>query len=123
MNGWARRSSRREVSFENPKYDFIDFIYFTNISKALQEKKEEQLQTARQYEEYRRSLSEAFYRKWCDVSAVKPRPVPLNRGFKTLMGSTTSLYINPDPWTYDNWEENTSDRFNETILQQFMLIL
>uniref|UniRef100_A0A336MPL4 CSON004875 protein n=1 Tax=Culicoides sonorensis TaxID=179676 RepID=A0A336MPL4_CULSO len=65
----------------------------------LERKKRESFYQA-QHELYKKCLSAAFYNKWSYISREKPRPVPFNRGFASLAGSTSNLYVNPIPWNH-----------------------
>lgn len=56
---------------------------------------EESLQTTRKNRESKSTIS---YEKWKEMSKNTAKPVPLNRGLKSLRGSTTKIYVNPIPW-------------------------
>lgn len=81
------------------KKDYNEWLKEKN-QKDLEKKrqKEKELREKEKQEIFRKNLSSAFYQKWCDFSKTKPKPVPLNRGFESLAGSTTSIYTNPIPW-------------------------
>lgn len=68
------------------------------IIKMKKQSQRQEKQKQEQLKSYKKTLSSACYQKWVDVSKDKPKPVPLNRGFDSLAGSTTCIYYNPNPW-------------------------
>lgn len=72
-------------------------------SVALKKKEdEEKKKTVKTLSDCRKSHSNASFEKWVRSSSNKAKPVPIGKGLDSLRGSTTKLYINPEPWKFDD---------------------
>ncbi|XP_063709287.1 uncharacterized protein LOC134837827 [Culicoides brevitarsis] len=90
----VKKKSDKELNFEA----WLKKKEKQEILALERQKHEEHIQA--QNEDYRKLLANAFYNKWMHLSHGKPRPVPLNQGFASLAGSTSNLYVNPQPWNH-----------------------
>lgn len=124
FEAWLRKKEQQKIG----SYIFFAKVVkcnkialFKQLLEELERQKLESFYQA-QYDHYRKCLSTAFYDKWTHQSREKPRPVPLNKGFASmsprnthknqilneilhssfsgLAGSTTNLYVNPQPWNH-----------------------
>lgn len=72
------------------------------LRKKQEHKEAEKQESARRVERIREKCRESgsslSFQEWLKKSKSRPKPVPLNRGFETLKGSTTKMYKNPIPW-------------------------
>lgn len=68
---------------------------------ALKIKQEEKKKATKTVQKVRESVSTASYEKWSRKASSKAKPVPFNKGLASLSGSTTKIYINPEPWKFD----------------------
>ena len=76
-----------------------DLIQF----QKKQDKKNKQLEKAKKNDRNcRETVSSASYEKWIQSAPSKPKPVPFNQGLDSLRGSTNKIYINPEPWKFDD---------------------
>lgn len=60
--------------------------------------KERHLLKKRIEEQRRKKLVEEAWQNWISTVQNKPKPVPFNQGVKSLRGTISPLYINPEPW-------------------------
>lgn len=60
--------------------------------------KERRLLQKRIEEQSRKKLVEEAWQNWISTVQNKPKPVPLNQGMKSLRGTISPIYINPEPW-------------------------
>lgn len=51
-----------------------------------------------QEQQLRRQRADLAWNQWIKSAAHRPKPVPLNQGFKTLRGTISDIYINPNQW-------------------------
>lgn len=83
--------------------NYQDWLAKKNESLELKKKEEEVKQNAaKDYKKCRKSTSNISFEKWVRSSSSKPKPVPMGKGLDSLRGSTTKLYINPEPWKFDD---------------------
>lgn len=66
--------------------------------KALKAQQEVEKRKIKEFTKTRETVSDVVFKKWLKNSKNAPKPVPLNRGLESLRGSTTKLYVNPNPW-------------------------
>lgn len=64
------------------------------------ELKRHEEQRRQQLLEQRRQLAAEAWNKWIADAAKKPKPVPLNRGFFTLRGTVSDIFVNPNEWQH-----------------------
>lgn len=67
---------------------------------AMKKDREQQKATTKTVQKLRKSVSSATYDKWIRTASSKAKPVPPNKGLASLKGSTTNIYINPEPWKF-----------------------
>lgn len=60
--------------------------------------KERRLLKKRIEEQNRKKLVEEAWQNWISTVQNKPKPVPFNQGMKSLRGTISPIYINPEPW-------------------------
>lgn len=68
---------------------------------AMKKQREEKAKATKTVQKFRESVSSASYEKWIRTASSKAKPVPFNKGLASLSGSTTKIYINPEPWKFD----------------------
>ncbi|XP_055842936.1 putative uncharacterized protein DDB_G0271982 [Episyrphus balteatus] len=49
-------------------------------------------------EEQRKQKADRAWQSWLAEAPLKPKPVPLNKGFFSLKGTISDIYVNPNPW-------------------------
>lgn len=83
--------------------NYRDWVAKKNEGLVLKKKAEEEKQkAAKTSQNCRKSVSNASFEKWMRSASFKAKPVPMSKGLDSLRGSTTKLYINPEPWKYDD---------------------
>ncbi|KAH8378494.1 hypothetical protein KR093_011665 [Drosophila rubida] len=55
-----------------------------------------------QHQQERKEQANRAWQQWIKSAAQRPKPVPLNQGFKTLRGTISDIYINPNEWVHVN---------------------
>lgn len=71
------------------------------IEKQRQREIKRQEEQRRQEEsERRREKANEAWNKWIVDAAKKPKPVPLNRGFFSLRGTVSDIFVNPNEWQH-----------------------
>lgn len=102
-----------EVVKNKPK----EFKRAINYQEWLDKKKEESIYIKKQEEERklqneiakknrkkcRDNVSSASYDKWIRSASSKAKPVPCGQGLESLRGSTTKIFINPEPWKFEDF--------------------
>jgi coiled-coil domain-containing protein 34 len=98
-----------EVIKEKPKefkkaINFQQWINQKNESLMTAKKRqEEKKKDSANYRKYRDISSSQSYDKWVRSASAKPKPVPIGKGLDSLRGSSTRIYVNPEPWS-DDWD-------------------
>lgn len=69
---------------------------------ASRKHEEEQKKVVENLKKCRQSASANSYDKWVRSSSSKAKPVPIGKNLMSLKGSTTQIYINPEPWKNDD---------------------
>lgn len=94
---------KMSIQNEKPKVfkksiNFEDWLKMKN-EKLLTDKKQTTVkETKNETSKRRESIS---HERWLRTSSSKPKPVPMSRGLDSLKGSTTKLFVNPEPWKFD----------------------
>lgn len=60
--------------------------------------KREEAEKQEKIAEERRKMSLQAWEKWNIDAHKKPKPVPLNRGFDSLRGTISDIFVNPNEW-------------------------
>lgn len=72
------------------------------IQEAEHRRQLQQYQAYRKQQEQQQRKEQAAiaWRNWIKSAPHRPKPVPLNQGFKTLRGTISDIYINPNQWVH-----------------------
>jgi len=105
MKKAAAQAANKPKEFKKA-INFQDWLHKKNEDnirlKQEEDEKKKRIEKARNNcRKCRESVSSASYEKWFRSASSKPKPVPLNRGLESLRGSTTKIFINPEPWKFD----------------------
>ncbi|EDW03062.1 coiled-coil domain-containing protein 34 [Drosophila grimshawi] len=57
-------------------------------------------QRKQQQQQQRKQQATLAWQQWMKGVAQRPKPVPLNQGMKTLSGTISDIYINPNEWIH-----------------------
>lgn len=74
---------------------------FIQLKKQQDETKKQSEEAKKSYRKCREIASSASYDKWVRLASSKAKSVPLNQGLASLRGSTTKIFINPEPWKFE----------------------
>lgn len=98
-----------ETIKEKPK-EFKKAINFQDWMKQKNEnfmsskkKQEEDKKLMKDNQKFRQSASAQSYGTWLNSAHSKAKPVPFGKGLDSLRGSSTKIYVNPQPWNED-WD-------------------
>lgn len=69
--------------------------------KDEQEKQKMQEKLNKTHQQCRKAVSDAAFKNWARKSYSMAKPVAAGKGLDSLRGSTTKLYVNPQPWVED----------------------
>lgn len=84
--------------------NFQDWISQKNENLVNEKKRQEEKQnSAKNYQKFRETASSKSYDNWVRKAPSKPKPVPIGKGLESLRGSTTKIFVNPEPWNED-WD-------------------
>ncbi|XP_034474480.1 mitogen-activated protein kinase kinase kinase kinase 4 [Drosophila innubila] len=72
------------------------------IQEAEHRRQIQQCQAYRKQQEQQQRKEQAAiaWNHWIKSAPQRPKPVPLNQGFKTLRGTISDIYINPNQWVH-----------------------
>ncbi|EDW76390.1 uncharacterized protein Dwil_GK14686 [Drosophila willistoni] len=70
------------------------------LKQAEQRRQQQEMLALRREKEkfQRKQKSEQAFQQWMKNVHQRPKPVPLNQGLKTLRGTISHIYINPNEW-------------------------
>ncbi|XP_068150957.1 coiled-coil domain-containing protein 34 [Drosophila tropicalis] len=70
------------------------------LKQAEQRRQQQEMMALRREKEkfQRKQKSEQAFQQWMKNVHQRPKPVPLNQGLKTLRGTVSHIYINPNEW-------------------------
>ena len=82
--------------------NYEEWLQKKNETHLTSKKKDEDIKKlAKTTQQLRETVSSASYRKWVRNSSTMPKPVPFGKNLLSLKGSTTKIYVNPEPWKFD----------------------
>lgn len=93
------------IANEKPKefkkaIDFQEWLKMKNEKLVVEKKQTAEKKKPKDTLKRRESVT---HEQWMRTSSSKAKPVPFNRGLDSLKGSTTKLFVNPEPWRFDEW--------------------
>lgn len=82
--------------------NYNDWLAKKNERVVLKRKEDEEKQNATKNNHIRRKYqSSVSLDDWMRSASSKAKPVPMSKGLDSLRGSTTKIYLNPEPWKFD----------------------
>ncbi|KAH8403005.1 hypothetical protein KR222_003099 [Zaprionus bogoriensis] len=74
------------------------------LQQAQHQRRLRELEARRkqQQEQQRKEQAARAWQHWIKNVAQRPKPVPLNQGLKTLRGTISNIYVNPNQWVHIN---------------------
>ncbi|KAM8717475.1 hypothetical protein ACLKA7_004207 [Drosophila subpalustris] len=75
------------------------------MRKIQEAEQRRHIQQCREYQkqqeqQHRREQATLAWNHWIKNAPHRPKPVPLNQGFKTLRGTISDIYVNPNQWVH-----------------------
>ncbi|EDW25536.1 GL26646 [Drosophila persimilis] len=70
------------------------------VKQAEKRRQQQQREAQKLHQENLLRLKKAdeAFEKWIQNVSQRPKPVPLNQGFKSLRGTISDIYVNPNEW-------------------------
>ncbi|XP_017151144.1 uncharacterized protein LOC108161404 [Drosophila miranda] len=70
------------------------------VKQAEKRRQQQQKEAQKLHQETLLRLKKAdeAFEKWIQNVSQRPKPVPLNQGFKSLRGTISDIYVNPNEW-------------------------
>ncbi|KAH8263075.1 hypothetical protein KR044_004089 [Drosophila immigrans] len=122
---WCRRKAQQVQQIATVKRNASDYRTESQLETTKRLRRQAwELRKVQEAEERRQLQQHAAYQKelhqrerkeqanlawqqWMKSAAQRPKPVPLNQGFKTLRGTISDIYINPNEWVHVNAKPRT----------------
>lgn len=90
---------KRAINFQDWTKQKSDEVLASKKEEREQQKMQEKLKKTHQ--QCRKTVSDAAFKNWSRKSHSMAKPVIAGKGLDSLRGSTTKMYVNPQPWVED----------------------